>query len=299
MRHRRVFSILLSLYLWGFILYQVFPVRMVPYVNYAPRELYPKPVVYRYIFAYDVKTAFSNHTGSIKNLLSTMEKEGFDIAFADVPQRIEDKLFSIRKGTTCEVIRVSRIGWGERLVHTLFERLPKTIVGKKPDRLLSRRSYRASSGCWLLAHDERVLISTFWGLEIPSYRRILGAGKNLFLSRDVLFRESYREEFLKGSIISFTDKDIRVFAYSERSFYLPGEKTVNPFKLVVEANLKNPLILLYRDGSSVAVYDRDRVNVKVSTPGKYSVKILTYKFRIDMFYFGLRTAALSSPIELI
>jgi len=299
MKLRGVSNILLSLYLWGFVLYQLFPIKIIPYVNYAPRKLYPKPVAYTYVFAYDVKTAFSNHTGSIKDLLSAMEREGFDLAFADVPHRIEDKLFPMPGDTKCEVIRVSEISLGEKLLHIIFERIPKILVGEEPERLLSRRSYTISGKCWLLAHDERILLSTLWGFEIPSYNSILSRGKNLFLSREVLFRESYTEDFLKGGIVSFTNGSVKIFAYSEKSFYFPGERTSNPFRLVVETNLSKSLIFLYRNGKRIFVFDQDRINMGVSRPGSYSVEVLSYRFRFNVFYFGLRTLALSSPIELI
>jgi hypothetical protein len=93
MRARRATEVLLTLYLWGFIAYQITPVRIIPYTNYAPKDLSPVPVIYTYTYAYDVKTAFSHHAGSIKNLIRALRERDIDFAFGDFPQAIAYRLY--------------------------------------------------------------------------------------------------------------------------------------------------------------------------------------------------------------
>ena len=298
MRLRKAIKVLLSLYLWGFVAYQVTPVRVIPYVNYAPSELSPKPVVYAYSFAYDVKTAFSNHAGSIRNLLEVIEKKGIDVVFGDFPQGIEERLFPMPKENECLIIKKSRVPVIRSVLHFLFDTLPKTLAGSRPEELLSRESFDPSV-CYVLAHDRRVLFSTFLGLEIPSYASILGGGKNVFLSRDVLIRWPYSGEILKGGLVLFGQNKVSVFAYSDRSFYLPGERTPYPFRYVVETDLKRPLLLVFKNGDLKGVFNQRRINLSLNESGSYTSQVITYKFRVHILYFGVRTVALASSIGLM
>ncbi len=299
MRVQRVIRLVLSAYVWGFIAYQLLPVHIIPYTNYAPQEFYPQPIIYRYSFAYDVKTAFSNHAGSIKNLLKAMDRRGFDIAFGDFPENIEDRLFPTPRNKGCMVIRASEVPLVEELLHTLFERFPKILVGKTPEDVLMRRLYDKPSDCYLVAHDDRILLSTFFGVDVPSYDYILGNRRNVYQSKDILLRESYVEDFLKGALVIFGRAKVKVFAYSDRSFYLPGGKTPYSFRYVVDTNLKNPIILLFHNGRLKGIYEQNRLNMPVSDSGRYTAHILSYKFKLYIFYFGLRSVALASPIELM
>ncbi len=293
---RKAFRILFSLYIWGLVLYQIFPVEVFPSFNYATEKLYPKPVIYTYSFAYDVKTAFSNHAGSLKNLLKAMDEEGIDLAFGDFPEVIEGRLLPKRKDPECYIIRVSEISLLRKILHVIFEIVPKYIVGEEYDDLLSTIIYRGSEKCYLVAHDDRVAITTSLGFEIPPYRWILGKRKNILFSRSILEGSSYP---LDRTLVKFSDRWVFAFAYSEKSFYFPGEETVNPFKLVVETDIENPLIKVFRDGRQIYILNQDRVNIEISERGFYSVQVLSYKFKVDIFYFGLRTVALVSPFVLM
>jgi hypothetical protein len=299
MRSRRVISVLLSIYIWSFITYQLLPVQIVPYVNYAPSEFYPKPIIYRYTFAYDVKTAFSNHAGSIKNLIQAMESKGFDLAFGDFPENIENRLFPTPENSECMVLRSSDVPFLKEIMHTLLERIPKLLVGRSPDDILMRKLYSKSQKCYLVAHDDRILLSTFLGFEVPSYSYILGNRRNVYLSKDILLRESYLKDFLKGAIVVFGEKEVKVFAYSDRSFYLPGGRTIYNFRFVVDTDVKNPLIFLFKDEKLKGIYEQKRLNMFISTKGRYTAYVMSYKFKVHMFYFGLRSIALASPIELM
>ena len=290
---------ILSLYLIGLIAYQILPVKVIPYINYAPRELYPVPMIYRYSFAYDVHTAFSTHAGSIKNLLKAMDERGFDIAFGDFPEAIQDRLFPTPAETECLILKSTDISIPARIGHLLFERIPKLLTGSRTNDILSLIDPEEFSNCYLVAHDEKILISTSLGFEFPAYSFILGNRRNVHFSRDVIIRSSSLEDLLSGSAVIFGDRRIRVFAFSERSFYLPGEKTPYPFRYVVETDLERPLIMIYKDSQIKGIYNQNRLNVKVSSKGKYWVKIMSYKFRIHIFYFGVRTVAVVSPITLL
>ena len=269
-----------------------------PYVNYAPSELSPKPVVYTYSFAYDVRTAFSNHAGSIRNLLKAMEEEGFDVALGDFPQNIEGRLIPAPMETDCLVIRGSEVSFLESILNFLFDTLPKSLVGVDLEGTLSREAF-APSSCYILAHDDRILISTFFGFELPSYASVLGKGKNVFLSRNVLIRWPSPEDLLRGGLVLFDGSRVSVFAYSDRSFYLPGERTRYPFRYVVETDLKKPLILVFRNGELKSVFSQRRINLSLKEKGSYTSHVLTYKFRIHTLYFGVRTVALASSISLM
>ncbi len=298
MRAREAIRVILSFYIWGFITYQLLPLQIIPYTNYAPRDLHPNPVVYPYTFAYDVKTALSNHAGSLPNLLTAMENKGFDIALVNFTERVGNKLFPLQD-TNCYVIRASEISPIKEVLYLMFELFPKIIVGREPDPIMSRGFYPPTSTCYILAHDENVLISLSLGLDIPPYRWILGKGKNLHLSREAFIRDLDMEHLLRSSMVLFTEDDVRIYAYSDRSFYLPGEKTVYSFRITVRTGIKNPLILLYKDEILKGIYRQDRINVKVSEEGKYTVQVAGYKFRLSSFYFGLRTFALASPITRV
>ncbi len=298
MRLRRAIRIFATVYLWSFIIYQITPVEIIPYTNYAPAELSPKPVLYSYSFAYDVKTAFSNHAGSIRNLLKAMDKKGIDFAFGDFPQSIEDRLFPSPREVHCRVIRSSEVSFLETSFHFILDTLPRKLAGVEGEELLSRKRFGPAE-CYLLAHDRRVLVSTSLGVEFPTYESVLGGGRNIFLSREVLIRWPYVEDFLRGGLVLLGNGKVSVFAYSERSFYLPGEKTVYPFRYVVSTDLENPLILLFKDGKLKGIFNQRRLNLFAGEKGAYSSQILTYKFKVHIIYFGVRTMALASSVGLM
>lgn len=291
--------LILSLYLTGLIAYQILPVKVIPYINYAPKELYPVPMIYRYSFAYDVHTAFSNNAGSIKNLLKAMDDKGFDIAFGDFPEAIQDRLFPTPARTECLILKSTDIPILARIGHLLFEMIPKLLTGSRTEDILALTDPDEFRHCYLVAHDEKILISTAMGIEVPTYSLILGNRRNVHFSRDVIIRSSSLEDLLSGSAVILGDRRIRVFAFSDRSFYLPGEKTPYPFRYVVETDLEKPLVIIYKDSNIKGIYNQSRINVKVSSKGKYWTKIISYKFRIHIFYFGVRTVAVVSPITLL
>ncbi len=296
MRGRGAIRILLSLYLWSFILYQILPVKVIPYTSYAPSDFYPKPFLHTYTFAYGVKTAFSNHAGSIGNLLSTMDRMGFDFAFGDFPQIIEGRLFPLPQRNEC-----LRVGEGETFspIHFLLETLPKRLVGISPDDPLTRTDPGGFERCVLVVPGGRILLSTFAGLEIPSYGSVLGSRRNFSFSRNRIEGDEYPLELLRGAVVTLGNVSVRVFGYSEWSFYLPGEGTRHPFRLVVETDVEKPLIFIYREGKLEGIFDRGRITYPVTERGAYTVAVMSYKFRFNVFYFGLRTLSLASPVRLL
>ncbi len=296
MRTRRVIRLILSLYLWGFLLYQTTPVRIVPYTSYAPETFHPKPFLHTYTFAYGVRTAFSNHAGSLKNLLSAMEEKGFDFAFGDFPEALEGKLFPEPEETLCQTLELSGPSLLRSVLHTLFETVPRSLAGSSPPDVLSREDPPPVADCYLVTHRGRVLVSTFLGVEIPPYGTILGERRNTAFLRDP---PEDPERLLRGTVVTFRTAEVRAFGYSERSFYLPGEETRYPFRYVVETDSERSLILIYRDGELEGIFDRRRVSYPVSRKGSYTALVMSYRFRIHIFYFGLRTVAVVSPIRLI
>ncbi len=297
-KSRRVIRAFLSVYLWGFILYQSTPVIVIPSTNYAPKELSPVPVLYTYTYAYGVKTAFKHHAGSIENLLEALRKKAVDFAFGDFPEAIAYRLYPVPKDIGCAVVRVSDTGIFVRLSHLVFEVIPSLLIFKEPEKVLTRLDPPLED-CTVIAHDGRVLISTFFGLDIPPYSLILDAGRNVFFSREVLIRSPDPEEILRSSIALFGDVNLIAFAYSERSFYLPGESTHYDFRYVLETDVPNPIIYLYRDGELFGIYTQNRINIPLFEEGSYSSVLKSYRFRIGAFYFGVRTLAVVPPIRLL
>jgi len=296
MKTRRVIRYVLTLYLWGFVLYQILPIRLVPYTNYSPQIFYPKPFLHAYTFAYGVRTSFSNHAGSVRNLLSAMERKGFDLAFGDFPQSLWKRLFP-EPEVGCWIIEGAEPYRPESVLHTLLEVIPGRLAGAEPSDVLTRRGSVAPADCYLVAHRGRVLLSTFLGLEIPSYDTLFGSRKNVSFLRDPLGDDP--EKLLRGAIVKFGDVEVRAFGYSERSFYLPGEETRYPFRYVVEVDTERPLILMYRDDELVGIFTQRRISYPVERRGSYTALVKSYRFRIGIFYFGLRTLAVVSPIRLI
>ncbi|MDQ7037986.1 MAG: hypothetical protein Q9N26_02125 [Aquificota bacterium] len=298
MRVRRVTEVLIALYLWGFILYQITPVRIIPSTNYAPKSLSPMPVIYRYAYAYDVKSAFSHHAGSIRNLIDTMERMNIDFAFGDFPEVIAHRLYPKPRNNPCVTIRTSRISLLMRLSHLVFEEIPNLIFFERPEGVLSRLD-PPEGECYVVAHDGKVWVSTYLGFEVPPYSFILGSARNVFFSRDILIRSPDPEEVLRSTIVLLDRKGVTAFAYSERSFYLPGEATFYDFRYVVETDVKNPLIYLFYNGELFGVYAQRRINLPLSEEGAYRSVVMSYRFRISVFYFGLRTVALVPPVRLM
>ncbi len=298
MRARRVTEVFITLYLWGFILYQITPARVIPFTNYAPKGLSPVPVIYRYAYAYDVKSAFSHHAGSIRNLIDTMEDMNIDFAFGDFPEVITHRLYPKPKENPCTTIRTSQVSPLLRLLHLIFEVIPSFVLLERPEGILSRVE-PPKGECYVIAHDGKVWVSTFFGLEIPPYSFILGTGRNVFFSREVLIRSPDPEEVLRSTIVLLDRKGVTAFAYSERSFYLPGEATFYDFRYVVETDVRNPLIYLFYNGDLFGIYAQKRINLPLSLEGSYRSVVMSYKFRVSVFYFGLRTVALIPPIRLM
>ena len=298
MRTRRVIRALISVYLWGFIVYQSTPVRIVPYTNYAPRDLSPVPVIYTYSYAYDVRTAFKHHAGSIGNLIEALRDTLTDFAFGDFPEVIAYRLYPMPKENPCRVVSVGSVNPITRIMHLLFEILPSKLVFMDSEGVISRQDLPPAE-CYVVAHSQRVLVSTFLGLDLPPYSLILSSGRNVFFSREVLIRSPDPEEVLRSTIALLEDAKITAFAYSERSFYLPGEGTHYNFRYVFETDVRNPLVYLYKDGEVFGIYAQNRINLPVLIEGSYTVIVRSYKFRISVLYFGLRTVAIVPPIRLM
>lgn len=121
----------------------------------------------------------------------------------------------------------------------------------------------------------------------------------MFISREALIRGSHSEDFLRGGMVIFGKRRVSVFAYSDRSFYLPGERTRYPFRYVVETDFEDPLLFVFKDGQLKGVFHQRRINLSLRERGNYTSQVITYKFRIHIFYFGVRTEALASSIGLM
>ncbi|MDQ7081972.1 MAG: hypothetical protein Q9N34_02485 [Aquificota bacterium] len=135
--------------------------------------------------------------------MRVMEEKGIDVVFGDFPESIGNRLFPTKGAVECRVIRSSEIPPWEEILYLIFEWVPKLIAGKVPESIFSRRIYDKPSKCYLLAHDRKVLFTTFFGPELPSYGVILSGGKNIYLSKDLLLREPYSEDFFRRAFVLF------------------------------------------------------------------------------------------------
>jgi hypothetical protein len=190
------------------------------------------------------------------------------------------------------------VGLPLRLAHFLFEVVPSLLLSVDPEDVLARSAVPPGE-CHVVAHDRAVLLSTYLGLEFPPYSLILGSGRNVFFSREVLIRSPDPEEVMRSTIVMLGKADLIAFAYSERSFYLPGEETFYEFRYVIETGSRNPLIYLYRGDTVFGVYAQKRINLPLSLEGSYRAVVKSYKFKLSVVYFGLRTVALIPPIRLM
>jgi len=275
MSRRGVIRGLFSLYLWLFVFYNLYP--FVQLETYYPEErMAPRPFVKKVYFYFGVKE-------KDERLLKWARKKGVDLVFGFFEED-DPPFLRIKEVPPCHFIFLSDVGLFERLFNFFLEFLPYYLAG---ERLFSFHHHLPTSAkrCNLLLFDDfslRGLLAEF----------TLDASRNFTYKR---YKEGLR---LERSVLHNGSKKVEIYAYSPMSFYFPGEKTVNPFKVFVRSNEKNSLILVYRNGRLFRAYEGGSVSFKVKKGGKYAVKVYTYKLKFWNYYLGLRLVAASPPVEL-
>jgi len=278
MNLRRVIEILTTFYLWGFLLYNFLP--MGKYETWIVKEdLAPRPFVTTVYYYFGLR-AYDNE--SLENLL---REKGIDLVYGFFEEE-RDKLLPIEEVPGCRFIFLSEIPFLTKLASFFFEFLP--FYGLSEEYHTYHYHVRPSVGrCNILFFDN----------SLKALSGILGEFRTDY-SKNFVYRRVYEEIKLERNVILNGKEKVEVYAYSTRSFYFPGESTVNEFKLYVRTNLERSLILLYKGKELYRVYDADSVVINISEPGTYSVKVYSYRFNYKNIYLGLRLVAYSSPVTL-
>ncbi len=302
---KKLLGFFLGVYIWLFIIYNLIPVKYIDAEIVKPSVPGPSPFIYPYIYIFDIKTVFNSHLGNPVKLLKIAEKQNIDFVFSDIPSPIwinfggKDAIEMARN--ECFIIDFSKIPIHYKLGYYLFEYIPKAIIGKNPKDIYSLYDLQITDRCVILSSDMDIFISSqIFELDIPDYEHIIGLRRNILLSREVLGDVSDIDIEIKKTLV-LLDNTVHfiVYGYSENSFYLPGENAMYPFRLIVKVDKYNTLIFIYKDGNVFKVIDnedRKIVNIPIVSKGSYSVKVLSYKFKLWKFYFGIRWLAYSPPI---
>ncbi len=163
-----------------------------------------------------------------------------------------------------------------------------------PYRLISQREINYIYHYEPIPSSCKILFTYTLYEEYPKFLRDFMIDR----SRNFVYKRVYGKLSFERNVIVNGERKVDVYGYSTRSFYYPGESTVYPFKLFVNTNRSNTLILIFKDGKPFRVYDADRVVTEIDEPGSYAVEIYKYRFKFLNYYFGLRFVAYSSPIRL-
>ncbi|WP_461829069.1 hypothetical protein [Aquifex sp.] len=275
----KLLKILLPVFLWGFLIYNLLPFGYFEIYEVEER-LAPRPYVERITYYFGVKVDDPEET------LEILEEKGVDRLFGFVRGAYGGRIFPIGEIPKCDLIILSDVPFTRKLLNFFLEFLPYRVVSQRE-------------------------INFAYHLEpTPSYCKVLftptlyeGYPKFLrdFLldrSRNFVYKRVYGRLVLERNIIVNGNNKVEIYGYSTRSFYYPGESTVYPFKVFVNTNRSNTLVIVFRDGKPFRVYDTDRVVFKVRKEGEYVVKVYKYRFKFLNYYFGLRFVAYSSPIRL-
>ncbi|AAC06927.1 hypothetical protein [Aquifex aeolicus] len=268
-----------TLYIYGFILYQITPFSY--FETYIPEErLAPKPYVERIFYLFGVK---SNEYPS-KEVLEFLKSMDVDLVYGFFPFEDYGIFKNSLKAPECHLIYTSEISTFHRILNFLFDYVPKKITGNET-RTFHYFIKPKLGKCNVIVQDV-YLSPNFLDFKLDH-------------SRNMVYKRLWEDLQLEQNVITNGRKSVDVYAYSTKSMYYPSESTIYPFKLYAKSNEEKTLIIVYRDGKVYRIYDERSTVLKINKPGKYSVKILTYAFSWEGYYFGLRTIAYSAPITLL
>ncbi len=278
MNLRRVTELLVTLYLWGFLLYNLLPAKR--YETWIVKEeLAPRPFVTTVYYYFGLRAYDS------RSLEKVLREKGIDLVYGFFEEKRE-RLLPIEEVPGCRFIFLSEVPLLTKLGSFFFEFLPLYWLSEE----YYTYHYHvdpAVGKCNILFFDN----------SLKALSGLLGEFRTDF-SKNFVYRRVYEEVKLERNVILNGKEKVEVYAFSTRSFYFPGESTVNEFRLYVRTNLRRSLILIYREKELYRVYDADSVVVRITEPGTYSVKVLSYRFNYKDLYLGLRLVAYSSPVTL-
>ncbi len=297
---------ILTIYIWMFIIFHISPIK---YLNSEKVDISPpgpSPFIYPYSYIFGVKTVFNSYIGNPLKLLELAERENVDFIFTDSPSPVWINFggknaikIALEK---CTVVGFDNFRFYKKAIYYSFEYIPKSIVGSSPVDIFSFYFPQDVDRCIILSSDMEIVLSMKYlgGIDIPNYKYIIGKRRNMLLSRDIYGDVSDIGEDITKTVV-LLDKDIYfwVYGYSEKSFYMPGEIAMYPFRLVIKTDKPNTLIFIYKDGKMFRVLESDGkriINIPIVREGSYSVGMFSYKFKVWNIYFGIRWLAYAPPI---
>ena len=299
-------AVLLTIYLWGFILYNILPVKYVKTVSPPSSSPGPNPMVYPYTYIYGLKTVFNAHSGNPAKLLKIAEEKDIDFVVTEAPSNLWINFGGkhvIEEGVKrCSVFSISDIPWESKFFYHIFDYIPRKMVNTYVPDISSVYFPPVKEGCLILSSDQDIIVSAniFGGFDIPTYGYIIGKRRNLILGREVYGDvNDIIYDIHKTICLSDGDKYFRVYGYSEKSFYMPGEVAKYPFRLVIKTDLSDALVFIYRNGKDYMAIDSEGkkvINIPIAVEGAYSIKVFSYRFRLWKIYWGVRWFAYASSI---
>ena len=273
---RKVIEVFITIYIWGFIFSSFIPFGY--FETYIVKEtLAPRPFVEKVSFLYGLREK------DTEKVLNFLDEKNIDIAYGFF-RRESPRLRRIEFIPPCSLISVENMSEIKKLLIFIFEYLPKKFFSGE-------------------IYTPHYYMKTFTGVcniyitkEIPDSKFL----EEFFInsSKNITYRRYFSEIYPERNIIHNGFEKLDIYGFSPRSFYYPGERTFYNFKLYVGTNLRNSLIIIYKDDKIFRIYDSNRAVVDIKEFGNYSVKVYKYKFKYLNYYFGLRFVAYSTPISM-
>jgi hypothetical protein len=274
----KVIRWLLSFYILGYLFYHLTPVFYTVHVNYAPPKPAPLPYQKTCKVVFGVKTALDGGVGRLRSLEKLLEERDITLSFG----HSIDYSPRIKRGNLPEGYGYKDLGGLNLFSYLIFEYIPKLITFSErgdPYGLLNPRD------CKPILSDLPVLVSTPLG-ELPSYSFVLGKRWNL----------AYPDCDSMLSFYPVVGRELSFSIYSPPKLNPPLNAPLPRVQLNLKVEGKRVLLLVYRDGKLLEVYDQPLLTLNLEEEGSYQLKVYSYKFKAFGFYFGLRFVGCLSGI---
>ncbi len=233
----------------------------VSYVSYTPPKPSPQPFIRECAYALNVPTVYNSPLGNPLKLKRLLEGSGKELYYTDRP--------------TLGYKELPLWLW---LSYMLFEYVPKSLLFKEPSDPYGLLNIKT---CLPLASNMPIVMS-FWNLDIPGYSFILGNRINLYYADQCSEPEVEK-------LIPLTERErLRVYVYSEKGFYFPGDSFSVPATLSVDFFKERAIVFLLKDGKTYRVFDHRSIRQLIDEKGSYRLVAYTYRYRLWRFYFGTR-----------
>jgi hypothetical protein len=219
---------------------------------------------------FGVKTALDEGVGRLSSLEKLLEER--DIAFS-LGHSINYSP-RIRKSNLPEGYGYRDLGGLSLFSYLIFAHVTKLITFSEredPYGLLNPRD------CKPILSDLPVLISTPLG-EFPSYSFVLGKRWNL----------AYPDCDSMLSFYPVVGRELSFSIYSPPRLNPPLDAPLPKVQLNLKVEGKKVLLLVYKNGKLLEIYDQPLLTLNLEEEGSYQLKVYSYKLKVFSFYFGLR-----------